>query len=332
MRSCQGGEKLVACTVWAGAGDLIDAVTQGRVFPIKHPDTMSQGELQVRAHTLCMHTHYSHNTHAYVYVFVYLSYQEAYERFLPDVTAQGRTPEALIQAVADKDGVPAELLRILLMYEHLYGCLCKTIWSDKESWEEYVERVRVYDPTAASFKRIHFALLFGHGLQSTSTSESETKKYRMRPTPSQQNLVHGQAVPLRRLSTAGLRMINVNEGHLEHRHMIRKALINLNCLHQIARSIGKGKDVDQDKMTRDKIRRGKNLMQQQKLQSTKMWFKAKEAFQKDTWASRYRRQVVYLFPRCAVNFSLWSCARVHDSTSTTAWTMRGPRQRVWTKT
>ena len=47
MRSVKGGEKLVAAAVWADAGDLIDAVTKGRVFPIKDPDTMSNEELQV---------------------------------------------------------------------------------------------------------------------------------------------------------------------------------------------------------------------------------------------------------------------------------------------
>ena len=47
MRSCRGGEKLVTAAVWADAGDLIDAVTKGRIFPIKQPDTMSEDELQV---------------------------------------------------------------------------------------------------------------------------------------------------------------------------------------------------------------------------------------------------------------------------------------------
>ena len=47
IRSCRGGEKLIAASVWADAGDLIDAVTKGRVFPIKHPDTMTEDELQV---------------------------------------------------------------------------------------------------------------------------------------------------------------------------------------------------------------------------------------------------------------------------------------------
>ena len=38
---------MVAASVWADAGDLINAVTKGQVFPIKHPDTMSEEELQV---------------------------------------------------------------------------------------------------------------------------------------------------------------------------------------------------------------------------------------------------------------------------------------------
>ena len=85
-------------------------------------------------------------------------------------------------------------MTILLMCEHLYAALCKTVWSENESWEEYVMRVRVYDPTAASFKRIHYALLFGHGLENTSTFGADNSRYRMRPAPSQQNIVHGQAV------------------------------------------------------------------------------------------------------------------------------------------
>ena len=89
-------------------------------------------------------------------------------------------------------------MAILLMCEHLYGCICKTVWSADESWEEYVERVRVYDPTAASFKRIHYALLFGHGLPTTNAFGDDSSRYRMRPSPSQQNIVHGQAVRERR--------------------------------------------------------------------------------------------------------------------------------------
>ena len=64
--------------------------------------------------------------------------------------------------------VSVELLDILLKCEHLYNPLCKTVWSEDESWENYVERVRVYDPTAHTFKRIHFALLFAHGLEEQS--------------------------------------------------------------------------------------------------------------------------------------------------------------------
>ena len=210
---------------------------------------------------------------------------------MPGVAEREQTPEALIQAVASKEGIDPELFEILIRCEHLYGCLCKTIWSENESWEAYLERVRVYDPTAASFKRIHFALLFGHGLP-TSDSDNESVRYKTRPAPSQQNLVHGQGVPLRRLSAAGLRMINVNEAHLEHRHMLRKLYINLNCLHQIARSIIKGKDQDQEKTTRDAIRRGKQLLIQQKLQCTKLWFAGKESFAKNPWASRYLKQVI----------------------------------------
>lgn len=52
VRSTRGGEKLVSAAVWSDAGDLIDAVTKGRVFPIKHPDTMSDGDLRVSV--VCM--------------------------------------------------------------------------------------------------------------------------------------------------------------------------------------------------------------------------------------------------------------------------------------
>ena len=142
----------------------------------------------------------------------FASHQEAYDKFLGDVEPQARTPEALIKAVAEKDGVDCELFEILLMCEHLFSTLCKTVWSKGESWEEYVERVRVYDPTAASFKRIHFALLFGHGLPTMSEADGagDTSRYKARPAPSQHNLIHGQGVPLRRLLFAGLRMINVS--------------------------------------------------------------------------------------------------------------------------
>ena len=72
--------------------------------------------------------------------------------------------------------------------------MCKTIWSDTETWEEYTERVRVYDPTATTFKRIHFALLFGHGVECENEFDNTGTRYRKRPAPSQQNIIHGQAV------------------------------------------------------------------------------------------------------------------------------------------
>ena len=165
MRSCRGGEKLMTASVWGDTGDLIDAVTKGRVFPIKHPDTMTEEELQ-----------------------------DAYDSYLPNIDTADRTPDKLIEAVATKDGVPVELMSILLMCEHLYSCMCKTVWSDNESWEQYVDRVRVYDPTAASFKRIHYALLFGHGLDCVNAFGDNNDRYRVRPAPSQQNIIHGQAV------------------------------------------------------------------------------------------------------------------------------------------
>jgi hypothetical protein len=216
---------------------------------------------------------------------------EAYNKFLQDVPRGERTPAMLIKAVAVADGVPAELFEIFLQCEHLYGSMCKTIWSARESWEEYIERVRVYDPTSASLKRIHFALVFGHGLSENDAKPESRRK--VRPTPSQHNIIHGQGVPQRRCAMAGLRMLNASEGHLEHRHMLRKAFLNLNCLHQIARSMGKGKgkEQEQDKMTKDRIYRGHNLLLQQLLQASKMWFQAKEAFDKNAWQSRYRKQV-----------------------------------------
>ena len=241
-------------------------------------------------------------------------YQEAYDSFLPDAMEEARTPKTLLQAVADRDGVSVELLDILLKCEHLYNALCKTVWSEDESWEDYVERVRVYDPTAHTFKRIHFALLFAHGLKEQSDPDPpENSCYRMRPAPSQLNLIHGQTVPLRRLTVAGLRMINVNEGHLEHRHMLRKILINLNCLHQIAMGIGKNKDKcqDQETTTHDQIRRNKQLLLQQHLQQQKMWFSGVEAFKKNPWSSRYLKQVVYQIPTRIHTRTTWMCINTH---------------------
>jgi hypothetical protein len=135
MRSVKGGEKLIAAALWADAGDFIDAVTKGRVFPIKHPDTMNADELR-----------------------------EAYDRYLSNVAEEERTHAKLMQAVAEKDGVPSDLFEILLKCEHLWSELCKTVWSKRESWESYVERVRNYDPVSVTFKKLHYALVFGHGL------------------------------------------------------------------------------------------------------------------------------------------------------------------------
>lgn len=192
-----------------------------------------------------------------------------------------------------------ELFVILLMSEHLLGNLCKTVWSDRESWKEYLERVRVYDPTASTFKRVHWALAFGHGLSSgvsnsgVGDTETGSSQYRVRPTPSQQNLVHGQSAPLRRLATGGLRMLNAAECSIEDRHKIRKKFININCLHQIARSISRtDSDQDQEKITRDKINRGHNLLKQQHRQLSKMPFAAKASLALCSWRARYRKQVV----------------------------------------
>ena len=204
---------------------------------------------------------------------------------------QDRSPDVLISVVAKKDGVPVELFEILLMCEHLYSTLCKTVWNKGETWDQYIERVRVYDPTAATFKRIHFALLFGHDLSEVD-EEADSSRYKTRPAPSQLNLIHGQGVPLRRLLAAGLKMINVNESHLEFRHMIRKAFINLCQLHQITRGLKKEPDQDQEKTTKDSIRRGDNLLLQQQLQASRMWFAALESFAKDPWTKRYHRQYV----------------------------------------
>ena len=140
LRSVKGGEKLVAVAVWSDAGDLVDAVTKGRIFPIKHPDTMDVDELR-----------------------------EAYNQYLSDVTEEEQTHSKLIQAVAERDDIPKELFEILLQCEHLWSNLCKTVWSKHESWESYVERVRKYDPVGVTFKRIHYALLFGHGLDYNKT-------------------------------------------------------------------------------------------------------------------------------------------------------------------
>ena len=59
----------------------------------------------------------------------------------------------------------------------------------------------------------------------------------------------------------------------------------------VARSIGREPEQDPDKITRDRIRRGDCLMQQQLLQMSKMWFRGVESFAKNSWASRYRKQV-----------------------------------------
>ena len=75
----------------------------------------------------------------------HVSHQETYDKLLGDVDPQARTPEALIKAVVEKDDVNGELFEILLMCEHRFSALCKTVWSwsKAESREEYVERVSV---------------------------------------------------------------------------------------------------------------------------------------------------------------------------------------------
>ena len=66
-RTVKGGEKLVTAAVWSDAGDLIETVTKARVFPIKHPDTMSRVELQVCRCT-CMFVLYIRISHHTTYL------------------------------------------------------------------------------------------------------------------------------------------------------------------------------------------------------------------------------------------------------------------------
>ena len=85
-----------------------------------------------------------------------------------------------------------------------------------------LERARVYDPTALTFKDIHGSLFMDVHKDNVGGA---------RWAPSQAYLIFGCREHLFRYALAGLRYSDSNEAHLEHRHAIRKAFIDICVLH-----------------------------------------------------------------------------------------------------
>ena len=125
-----------------------------------------------------------------------------------------RSKEGLLSAAAQMHGLDVRLFEMLLMTAHLHRELIMTIHGMDESTCTYLNRVRVYDPTSLTFKDIHGSLFM-------------SENGRARWSPSQAYLIFGCREHLFRYAFAGMRYRDSNEAHLEHRHAIRKAFIDI---------------------------------------------------------------------------------------------------------
>ena len=187
-RTTASGKRVVDSRTSADAGDYLSAVMREFLWCMRHPDVQTKAEFR-------------HNC---------------------ELFACDPTKEALLAAAAKLHGLDPRLLDMLLMTAHLHRELIMTLHGLDESWSTYLERVRVYDPTALTFKDIHGSLFMDVHKDNVGGA---------RWAPSQAYLIFGCREHLFRYALAGLRYSDSNEAHLEHRHAIRKAFIDICVLH-----------------------------------------------------------------------------------------------------
>ena len=118
------GKRIVDSSTSGDAGCYLNAVMREGLWSISHPDLQTEKEFR-------------HNC---------------------EIFACEHTKEALLAAVADFHGLDVRLMDMILMTAHLHRELIMTLHGLDEPHSKYLERVRVYDPTALTFKDIHGSL------------------------------------------------------------------------------------------------------------------------------------------------------------------------------
>ena len=184
-RTLACGKRIVDCKTSADHGDYLTAIMDENLWPIRHIDVQTTAE-------------FNHNC----------------ELFECDHTAK-----ALLFAVASRLQIDVRFFEVLLMDTHLFRELIMTVHGGNESHRRYLERVRVYDPTAITYKDIHGSLCIGN-------DEGDGKRW----SPSQAYLIFGTREHLFRYANAGMRYRSSQEGHLEHRHPLKKDYIDICAL------------------------------------------------------------------------------------------------------
>ena len=197
------------------------------------------------------------------------------------------TKDALLAAAAKMHGLDVRLFDMLLMTAHLHRELIMTIHGMDEPTSKYLDRVRTYDPTSLTFKDIHGSLFM-----SESSSQS-------RWAPSQAYLIYGCREHLFRYAFAGMRYRDSNEGHLEHRHAIRKAFIDICVLHHTGMLPSQMQESVKDDSSHDNVVRA-NAVKAMRIQLARLVHASNLALRKTSLTSKYKRQFREIDDGCVV--------------------------------
>ena len=159
-RVTAAGKRIVDSRTSADHGDCLSAAMKEGLWPIRQPDVQTEAELRHNCELFgCEH----------------------------DKTA-------LLKAVAHRLGMHWQLLDQFLMDAHVHRELIITVHGENETHARYLERVRVYDPTAPAltFKAIHGSLCI---------AQEDGKGLRW--SPSHAYLIYGSREHLFRYALAG---------------------------------------------------------------------------------------------------------------------------------
>lgn len=167
------GKRIVDCRTSADHGDYLTAVMKEGVWPIRHPDVQTKKEFR-------------HNCEMY---------------------ACDHDSQSLLNAVARSLGMDSRCFEMFLMVEYLHREMIMTVHGGNETHIRYLERVRVYDPTALTFKDIHGSLCIGN-------DESDDSRW----APSQAFLIFGVREHLFKYVNAGICCVMVVDECIIHIH------------------------------------------------------------------------------------------------------------------
>lgn len=245
------GRRIVDTSTSADHGDYINAVLKEGVWCMRHPDVQTQQEMR-------------HNS---------------------EMFNCAQTKQALLEAAAKFHGLDVLLMDMTLMSAHLHREMIMTLHGLDDTHTRYMERCRVYDPTALTFKEIHGSLFMG---------EDDDSAGHARWTPSQIYLLIGCREHLFRYLHAGLRYIDSNEAHLEHRHAIRKAYIDICALHHFGLLPSQQQDNNlTDDSTHDNVVRSQ-LIKSMRIQLARLVHASNLALRKTSLFSKYKKQFMHI--------------------------------------